>query len=115
MCSPPPVSANSGAIYADLLGKPGDAFLGSTAEHALQEHVLRDLKTAGSEYSIIHLSERLRRVANCRTCAGEFCIHDVSIYPYLACVKEDVAMRVLAQENTVLLLASSLPGCSQRA
>ncbi len=84
------ISADGGAIHADVLGKTGDAFLSSTAEDVLQKHVLRDLQATGSKDPVIHLGERLCRVADRRACANEFRIHDVSIYPYLACVKEDV-------------------------
>jgi hypothetical protein len=42
-------------------------------------------------YTVIHLGEGLRRVADRRTCANEFRIQDVSIYPYLVPVKRSGA------------------------
>src|SRR5258708_1146451 len=69
---------------------PGDkksTALWFTAEDAAQKHILGNLQAAGCKHPVIHLGEGLRRVADRCTCANEFRLHDVSIYPYLVPVK----------------------------
>src|SRR5260370_35200784 len=81
------ISSCRRAITSQFLGKLRDAFLCFTAEDASQKHILGNLQAAGCKHPVIHLGEGLRRVADRRTCANEFRIHDVSIYPYLVPVK----------------------------
>src|SRR6266481_7474233 len=86
-CDDTQISSCRRAITPQFLGKLRDAFLCFTAEDASQKHILGNLQAAGCKHPVIHLGERLRRVADRRTCANEFRIHDVSIYPYLVPVK----------------------------